>query len=170
MFLPALLRTGLGDVLECEFLLGKEEDGGYPWLTIKNKMQLWDNTTWHHDLLIDAFMHKGLFQTITSLTSSVWSWKAVHTHRTSPRNRWSRGWCCCINIRPYGWWIRSSAGISAGNTFCCIRIRIAMFIWRIISCRWNWGPGKGVWGAIVLYSGRKACKINKATLVIVFNF
>ena len=30
MFLPALLRTGLGDVLECEFLLGKEEDGGYP--------------------------------------------------------------------------------------------------------------------------------------------
>ena len=40
MFLPALLRTGLGDVLECEFLLGKEEDGGYPWLTIKNKIQL----------------------------------------------------------------------------------------------------------------------------------
>jgi len=34
MFLPALLRTGLGDVLECEFLLGKEEDGGYPWLTL----------------------------------------------------------------------------------------------------------------------------------------
>ena len=116
-----------------------------------------------------TFINKGLFQTITSLTSSVWSWKAVHTHRTSPRNRWSRGWCCCINIRPYGWWIRSSAGISARNTFSYIGIRIAMFIWRIISCRWNWGPGKGIWGAIILYSRWKTCKIKFATLDIVSN-
>ena len=160
MFLPALLRTGLGEVLECELFLGKEEDDGYPWLTIKNKIQLWNNTTWQNDFIFPL----GLFQGMTSLTSSVWSWKAVHSHWISPRNRWSRCWCCCINIRPYGWWIRSSAGISAGNTFCCIGIRIAMFIWRIIGCRWNGGPGKGVWGAIVLYSGRKTCKINNGTL------